>query len=484
LLGPVQLRVLALALASLIGACVDPPGTEVAEDPNDGLLRDFVDGKFDAAGHPLNAKVIEPGALTGEGCGGAVRDGGRELRGTCEVQLPASATTGVTINARIRVRRTPSAGQIVSLRTLDANGTELGVETLTVERLRSTNRWLDIPITPADGLQAAKIGVEVAPGAKVDLAYVEVFPKRLDLVISPGSGVYRDTDRITFELPKGRNIERIQADGVDILPRLVQLLDSGKAKRTTTEFRTLIDVAVGDLLPTRTDVVELRAHSQGDTSRTQVRRVPAPCAFEGDPNGEKVLITGFQPFPADGWHENISSVAVTALDPTALRGAQVMRLILPVEYDRAAATVTDVIERCQPSSVISFGQGGWSIALEQASYNLQDTGELAGGAPDNRGILRAAAMIDPTAPATRETLLPLDAINSELVAAGEAPQLSVDPGRYICNNVMFAGVGAMAQRGGRAGFIHLPYTTSFDDAARQRWGHVAQVAVQATVDAD
>lgn len=476
----VQRRVLALALASLIGACVDPPGTEVAEDPNDGLLRDFIDGKFDAAGHPVNAKVIEPEALTG--CG-TLRDGARELRGTCEVQLPASATTGVTINARIRVRRAPSTGTIVAIRALDASGAEIAAETLTVERLRSTNRWLDIPIAPFDGLKAAKLVVEVTQGAKVDLAYVEVFPKRLDLVISPGSGVYRDADRITFELPKGRDIERIQADGVDILPRLVQLLDSGKAKRTTTEFRTLIDVAVGDLLPTRGDLVELRAHSQGDTSRTQVRRVPAPCAFEGDPNGEKVLITGFQPFPADGWHENVSSVAVTSLDPAALRGAQVMRLILPVEYDRAAATVTDVIERCQPSSVISFGQGGWSIALEQRSYNLQDTGELAGGAPDNRGIVRAAAMIDAAAPATRDTLLPLDAIEASLVFAGEVPQRSVDPGRYICNNVMFAGVGAMAPRGGRAGFIHLPYTTSFDDAARAHWGHVAELAVQATVDA-
>src|SRR5262249_27752864 len=104
-----------------------------------------------------------------------------------------------------------------------------------------------------------------------------------------------------------------------------------------------------------------------------------------------------------------------------------------------------------------------------------------GGVPDNRGVIRAAAQIDNAAPATRDTLLPLDAINEALVAVGEAPQHSRDPGRYICNNVMFANVGAMATRG-VGGFIHLPYTTSFDDATRTRFGKVVQAAIQATVD--
>ncbi|HEY5952299.1 MAG TPA: hypothetical protein VIV40_42670, partial [Kofleriaceae bacterium] len=94
----------------------------------------------------------------------------------------------------------------------------------------------------------------------------------------------------------------------------------------------------------------------------------------------------------------------------------------------------------------------------------------------------AAVPIDPNASATRDTLLPLDRIEEALVAAGEEPQHSTDPGRYICNNVMFADIGAMTGRG-RAGFIHLPYTTWFDDAVRSRFGKVAEAAVQATVDA-
>jgi hypothetical protein len=48
---------------------------------------------------------------------------------------------------------------------------------------------------------------------------------------------------------------------------------------------------------------------------------------------------------------------------------------------------------------------------------------------------------------------------------------------------MFADIGAMELRGGVGGFIHLPYTTEFDDAARARFGKVVEAAIQATVDA-
>ena len=68
-----------------------------------------------------------------------------------------------------------------------------------------------------------------------------------------------------------------------------------------------------------------------------------------------------------------------------------------------------------------------------------------------------------------------------LVGAGESPQHSRDPGRYICNNVMFADIAAMTGKG-RGGFIHLPYTTSFDAPTKARFAKVVQLAVQAAVD--
>jgi len=471
----------ALALAGIAAAgCAEAPGEEpVAVDPNDGLLRDFVDGKFDDAGHPLNAKTVEGDRL--RGCG-TKRGSVYQLGARCDVSMPEGAEVGgLTVSARLRVRAHATSGDIVKITAKDSNGRELGTETLTVERLRGRDRWIDLPIKIQEVVRVAKVSLDVTAGAVVELQYVEVFPKDLGVVVSPGSGVYQDSDFVTVELPKGKKIERLEANGVNILPAL-EAADARSVTRQTTAFRSIVRFRIGAVIPNRADVVELRVHSSGDTSRMQIRKAAAPCNFEGDANGTKVLITGFQPFPADGWHENVSAVAVSALRPEVLRGARVMRLTLPVEYDRAAALVTDAIARCQPAHVISFGQGGNDIALEHTAYNLQDTGELSGGAPDNRGILRAAQLISRDAPATRDTLLPLDAIESALVDLGEVPQPSTDPGRYICNNVMFADIGAMAGRG-RAGFIHLPYTTWFDDAVRARFGKVAEAAVQATVDA-
>jgi pyroglutamyl-peptidase len=447
-------------------------------NPNEGLLRDFLDGKFDSAGHPLNAKILEAEAL----CPGLANGQAITLRSACQGAIPDGAQSGELIaNVRLRVTAHPSRGSIMTAKLVDAAGGQLASETLTVSRLRGRASWIDLPISLSGG-SAAQIQLTPSAGSTVEIDYIEVFPKKFGLVVEPGSGVASDTDQITFELPKSRKLEKLELDGVNLLPKLDELLAQGKATKTSTEFRTLISVAAGDLAPARAEVAELRVRAGSDAARIQLRKTAAPCLFEGDPAGTKILVTGFQPFPADGWHDNVSAVGVTAMDPAQLRGAQVMRLVLPVEYDRAAAAIEDVIGRCAPETVISFGQGGGSIALEQTAYNLQDTGEIAGGVPDNRGLIRAATPIDPDAEAERATLLPLDAIEDALVAIGESPQPSTDPGRYICNNVMFQNIGIMTARGGRGGFIHLPYTTSFDDAVRARYGNVVLAAVQATAD--
>lgn len=460
------MKLAALAGLALIGCAVP----EEPVNPNEGMLRDFVDGKFDSAGHPLNARVTEAETLCPSGrlpCQGAIA--GTEQHGDLVASL------------RLRVRNHSGSGTLVTASIKDANGQTLATHTLTTTQLRHTS-WFDLPLAWSSSGAPVTVEVIAGAGARVELDYVEVFPQRFGLVASPGSGIFADTDKLTFELPKLRKLDRIELDGVDITARITQLQQQGKATRTTTEFRTIYEVAVGDLAIDRMSLSELELRAGSFAARMQLRRSTTPCTYEGDPNGTKILVTGFQPFPADGWHENVSAVAVSSLEPSQLRGVQVMRVVMPVEYDRAAAQVTDMISRCAPDAVISFGQGGSAIALEQVAYNLQDTGEISGGVPDNRGIIRAAQQIDPAAPAQRDTLLPLEEIEEALVAIGEDPAYSRDPGRYICNNVMFAGLGAIAPRGGISGFIHLPYTTEFDVETRQRYGNVVRAAVQATAD--
>jgi len=475
----------AVAVTAELAGCATQPAEPAGQDPidpNAGLLRDFLDGKFDGAGHPLNARVTTAQTLCA--AAGTPHDGQIRLTDkACEsTSLAGVEQQGdLVANARLSIHSHAASGDIVRFEIVGADNKVLGVQTLTTSRLRHTT-WIDLPVSWHSDGSTVTVRITPAAGAVIDVDYVEVFPERFGLVLSPGSGPIADTDHLVFELPRSHKVDKVEVDGADLTATYNALVAAGTVKKTTTTFRTLVEVAVSDLVPMRGMVSELKVHAGAETARVQLRRAVADCAYEGDATGTKVIVTGFQPFPADDWHENVSAVAVTALDPAQLHGAQVMRLVMPVEYDRAAAEITDAIARCKPDLVISFGQGGDAIALEEVAYNLQDTGEVAGGVPDNRGIVRAAIPIDAAAPATRDTLLPLDQIEAALVAAGEAPQHSRDPGRYICNNVMFADIGAMTGHG-RGGFIHLPYTTSFDDAVRARFGKVVQLAIQAAVDA-
>jgi pyroglutamyl-peptidase len=468
----------AVVLAALFGGCASEPAA--VTNPNANFLRDFLDGKFDGDGHPLNARINEGEVI----CAGAgdVNDASVRLSGACTAAVMGGEQAGdLVANARLAIRSHASSGSIATIEITDGSGASLAKVELTVATLRE-GEWIDLPASWSSTGAPVKFEITPAAGAVIDLDYVEIFPTHFGLVLAPGSGPIADLDHLTFELPLSKKITQVELDGVDITTAYTALLDAGTATKTTTTFRQLIDVAVADLAPARGDVAELKIHTATETQRMQLRRTAPACSYTGDSSAPKVLVTGFQPFPADDFHDNVSGVAVSSLDLAAVHGAQVMRIILPVEYDRSAAEVADAIARCKPDLVISFGQGGDAIALEHTAYNLQDTGEVAGGVPDNRGIVRAAVAIDPAAPATRPTLLPLDAINAALVAAGESPDDSTDPGRYICNNVMFADLGAIQAQGhGRAGFIHLPYTTDFDAATKARFAKVVQLAIETTL---
>ena len=463
-----------VAIAVVVtSACAGAPADD-APRPNDGMFQDFVDGKLDSAGHPLNARVTDAAELCPDA--GDATDDGLVLSGACEGRLDGAAQRGeLAVNARVRVRDLAD-GDVVTVRVMESDGTVSVEDTITAERVRELDAWIDLSVAYWSDGQPRTVAIVPAGGAEIELAYVETFPRRFRLVLSPGSGVIADDDAVTIEMAKDDAIEGVELDGVDVSARWRALDEAGLVAHTETSFRALHTVAASDLAPDRGDLAQLRVRGGGEVARMELRRAPAPCIYEGDPAGTPVLVTGFQPFPADGWHDNVAEVAVRSLRPTILRRAKVMRLVLPVEYDRAAAAVRDAIARCAPRAVVSFGQGGGSIALEETAYNLKDTGEVSGGVPDNRGVIAAALPIDGAAPAERATSLPLPAIDRALRALGEAPVRSDDPGRYICNNVFFTSTGASS----RAGFVHLPYTTRFDDAERARWGKVAEAVVQAT----
>jgi pyroglutamyl-peptidase len=471
-------RALALVLAGLAACAADQDGVLGRLDPNAGLLRDFLeDGKFDAAGRPLNALVLEAEEACADA--GPIADGLVRIDRRCRAWLPGAEQRGpVVLNLRLRARAYDAPGAIVRVRVESADGGVFVDDVFDAARLRASLALIDLPLAwTSDG--TGVLVIEPLPGGEIDLDYVELFPRRFTVAVAPGSGVMTDRTELEIETDPSDGAPRIRLDGVDIGGRLATLLAEGRATAQETAYRRLVRVAVGDLLPDRRDVSELRVDAGDDAARLQIRRAPAPCLWEGDPAGRRVLVTVFQDFPADGWHANVSQVAVDRLRFGDLAGVAVMRLTLPVEFDLAPAIVADAIARCRPERVVSFGQGGDELALERRGHNLKDTSEVAGGVPDNRGRVEVAAPIDPLGPATRDTLVPIDRVQAALRGLGETAALSDDPGRYVCNDVYYATLGATTVP---TLFVHLPYTERFPLRVRNRWSRVATTVVRAMAD--
>src|SRR5262249_36643588 len=105
-----------------LAACTPAPAAP-APDPNAGLLRDFIDGKFDGAGHPLNGRVTQGATLCGQ----------TQLATTCRANLPGAEQAGTMIvNARLRVTAHPDSGGVVAIALHDASNATVGSDTLTV----------------------------------------------------------------------------------------------------------------------------------------------------------------------------------------------------------------------------------------------------------------------------------------------------------------------------------------------------------------
>lgn len=466
-----------MAVLALLAACA-PPGADelgaapIAEDRPDDLYRDFLDGKFDGAGHPVGASVFEGetdcGSETGDlleeelllapgrhgaglACGGTSRRLGRG-RQTVNVRAALDqAKCGPECEAAVAldVRVLTESGEVLAERTFDASAFE------------EAARWQNLAVA-FDLRRAGAVSVEVhwlgEVGVRLD--YVEVFRQDRQLVLEPRSGVLLPEASFRIEMVddgETTHEPRVLCNGEDLTPTLEALLADGTATDERTEFRRIVTVPASDLFgecgPQRDVVVELGESWSKSTSEVRYLAEPPPCDFP--PGVARVLVTGFVPFPAGSRNVNSSALAVESYDAAAVPEAGVMRLVLPVEFESAAGIVRDVVERCRPDVVVGFGQGRWAVDLETTAYNRRDTSEVAGGVPDNRGVIFDGAPIVPEAPAELATRLPVDVIETALVARGVDAGPSEDPGRYVCNDLFYSTLASTTDEV-RAGFVHLP----------------------------
>jgi pyroglutamyl-peptidase len=498
-------RVAAPAAALLLaGGCLangdgagGEPGVPVDDSPPDALYTDFLDGKFDGAGHPVGATVLEGedgcSPDTGQVAGGdaLVVLAGRDAAGVACRGTTRRLGRGVhTINVRVAPIGCDASdcaedASAIEVHVVDAAGTVLGERTFEARELGSERAYRNLGLA-LTVREAGEVHVEVRWAGEVGLSidYVEVFRRDRQLVVSPPSGVLDAAASFRIELvdPADDTLPRVRCNEEDLGERLAGLLAGEFGTDERTDFRRILTVPAAELFdgcgPDR--VVEVQAGEGWRAITSEVRYLAEAPACDYTDGRVRVLLTGFVPFPAGSRSVNSSSLAVSSFEPMAVPGAAVMRLYLPVEFEAAAAIVRDVIARCEPDVVVGFGQGRHRVDLETTAYNRRDTSEVAGGVPDNRGIIHDGDAIVPDAPDTLSSRLAIDAIEAAIAAAGIDVGPSDDPGLYVCNDLFYSLLRATGEEVA-AGFVHLPRVFSPTDEDRERLRTVVDAVVRQSV---
>ena len=167
----------------------------------------------------------------------------------------------------------------------------------------------------------------------------------------------------------------------------------------------------------------------------------------------KILMTGFNPF--GGEKVNPAYEAVKLL-PEMIAGAEIMKLEVPTEFNRAGEVVAEMIERVKPDVVICIGQAGGRNAItpEKVAINLQD-GRIA----DNAGYQPADCPVREDGPAAYFSLLPVKKITEKIRESGIPASVSYTAGTYVCNDLMYSLLYLIEHNYPKmiGGFIHVPF---------------------------
>ena len=178
--------------------------------------------------------------------------------------------------------------------------------------------------------------------------------------------------------------------------------------------------------------------------------------------GRQLYLTGFVPFLQI--RENPTEALAQALNGARFGDLTVSSRVLPVAWTETPTVLLEDLGRIAPDLCVHLGVSGQAeiIRLERFAYNT-----IRSAYPDNTGAHPDESPIDDDRPleAPLETPLSLQPLLERLVAAGVPAEISIDPGRYLCNRAYYA---SLRQGQAPALFIHVPHTDNRDPEGK-RW---------------
>jgi len=169
----------------------------------------------------------------------------------------------------------------------------------------------------------------------------------------------------------------------------------------------------------------------------------------------KLLVTAFGPF--GGRNRNASSLALAGLKQ---RLPWLNTRVLPVDSLVAPQRMSRALREVRPDAVLMLGEAGGSrtIRLETMAWN-----ELDFRIADNAGLQPQGVPIYPSFAQSIASTLPFGEIHTCLLECGHACDMSTDPGRYLCNQILFHTLSVVEKHHPHttAGFIHLPLEADY-----------------------
>ena len=166
-----------------------------------------------------------------------------------------------------------------------------------------------------------------------------------------------------------------------------------------------------------------------------------------------LLLTGIEPF--DGDTVNPSGEVAKRLDGRMIGDGVVRSAILPVQHEAARAVVAPLLGAPGLGAVVHLGLAGGRarISLERVAVNVMDYTR-----PDAHGQVLCDVACAADGPVAYLATLPLREMLTALIAEGIPAHVSNTAGTYLCNDISYTTLHALARRDRSipAGFIHLP----------------------------
>lgn len=170
-----------------------------------------------------------------------------------------------------------------------------------------------------------------------------------------------------------------------------------------------------------------------------------------------VLVTGFEPFGS--YTTNPSQVVAETLNGSILADAEIVGIVLPVNFTVSVERVIGAIEQYHPTLVLSLGLNAKSqvIEIEKIGLNLKRY-------PKDDGTWSFPQRIEKNGPFVRLTSLNTLNIVQTIRQANIPAKQSFFAGTYVCNAVFYGVLGYSKSQNLNTsiGFIHMPLLDSQD----------------------